>query len=117
MEEIKVLAFKNTPISEKESTCYYCTEVCGRVFGAISFKYDEDSFYIYNLSTNVDNRRQGYATQMLAYLENLGKASGKMVSCLSVDKKLLYLVDWYKSKGYIIYSSDDDYYAMIKYLK
>ncbi len=70
--------------------------------------------FIKGLSVFTLQRKKGYGTEMLQLCEDVAKKEGKLFLRLSANIQEEWLVNWYKSLGYVIYCSDEYEYTMIK---
>lgn len=103
--------------NSEDSETIYCMEENGYMYATISFEKSSESMYIYNVCVKEENRNNKLGTWLIRYLENIGIRYNKKFSALTALKDKEWLINWYKKLGYSIYSNDDKYFYMIKYLK
>lgn len=87
----------------------------------ICVKFDEKTApnvgYICNLSVCNSARRKGAGYYMMLRALSICRRQGVEFARLHVNKKQLWLVDWYKRLGFKELSEDSDELEMIMYLK
>lgn len=87
--------------------------------GMVEVQFDENMpgvGFIKNLSVVEEARRNGIGTALVMQCEDYARIYGKSFVQLTADKNKEWLVEWYKSMGYVITSVDDHEYLMTKAL-
>ncbi len=83
--------------------------------------FDENSVFLYGISTIKNKRHKGYATKIMKYTEDVLKKTGIEKISLTVDPKNNIAIEMYKKFGYetVEFQKDEygegiDRYLMIK---
>ena len=88
--------------------------------GSVCVKYDEKSFptvaYICDLTVHISERRKGYGEELLRIAINEGYNNNMKFARLHVDRKNIWLRQWYEKFGFNILSQDANEYEMVKEL-
>ena len=81
----------------------------------LQFEYDmPNSVYLKGLQVNEPFRRQGIATGLLAYCEELARQDGRKFITLSVEYDNEWLLEFYKRIGYSVLNRSEHIFEMIK---
>lgn len=76
---------------------------------SVSVQFDKcyNNGFIESLVVAETERRKGRATELIKFAEGLIRTEGKPVAALYVEKRLPWLVDFYKRNGYVEYIVED----------
>lgn len=86
-------------------------------YGTVEIQFD-DSYpsiaFIKGLSVYKSKRKQGIGTELINWCNNFAIEKGYPFLQLSVNKEQDWLVNWYKTLGFVTIMKDDHEYTMLK---
>ncbi len=103
-------SFQEVLIVESETTP--TSKLC--IGAIVLFKYKK-SLRIYSVALITEFRNQGLGAQIISYVHSFAEQNQLRQLILEVDAENAKLIDWYKSKGFVVSEELLDYYAPNKH--